>query len=153
MTARVVVWNADYQPVSTSRIQRAMAMIADGRAVIEEALPDKFIRHKNGEFPWPKIIRLLKYVKVPIRYGEEAWSRQGVLRRDDHKCVFCGKHATTIEHLHPTSRGGGARDWMNTAAACQPCNNKKGDRTVKEAHMKLLFKPYVPKKIFLSVHR
>lgn len=152
MTARVVVWNADYRPVSTSRIQRAMTMIADGRAVIEEALPDKFIRHKNGKFPWPKIIRLLTYVKVPIRYGEEAWSRQGVLRRDNHKCVFCGKHANTIEHINPTSRGGGARDWMNTAAACQPCNNKKGSRTLKEAHMKLLFQPYVPKKVYLSVH-
>ncbi len=152
MTARVVVWNADYQPVSTSRIQRAMAMIADGRAVIEEALPDKFIRHKNGEFPWPKIIRLLKYVKVPIRYGPEAWSRQGVLRRDNHKCVFCGKTAKTIEHIMPTSRGGDPRGWLNTAAACQPCNNKKGDRTLKEARMKLLWDPYVPRKLFLSVH-
>jgi hypothetical protein len=152
MTARVVVWNADYRPVSTSRIQRAMAMIADGRAVIEEALPDKFIRHKNGEFPWPKIIRLLKYVKVPFNYGPEAWSRRGVLRRDNHKCCFCGKAATTIEHIMPTSRGGDPRGWMNTAAACQPCNNKKGNRTLKEARMKLLFEPYIPQKLHLSVH-
>ena len=152
MTARVVVWNADYQPVSTTRIARAMAMIADGRAVIEEALPDKIIRHKNGEFLWPKIIRLLKYVKVPFKYGPETWSRQGVLRRDKHKCCFCGKHATTIEHIMPKSRGGDPRGWMNTAAACQPCNNKKGDRTLKEARMKLQFEPYVPQKLFLSVH-
>jgi 5-methylcytosine-specific restriction endonuclease McrA len=152
MTAAVTVWNASYEPISHTRLQRAMALVVAGRAVIEEALPDKFIRHKNGQFPWPKIIRLLKYVKVPIKYGEETWSRQGVLRRDNHKCIFCGKHATTIEHLMPTSRGGGPRDWLNTAAACQPCNNKKGDRTVKEAHMKLLFQPYAPKKIHLSVY-
>lgn len=146
----VVVWNADYQAISRTRVQRAMAMVVDGRAVIEESLPDKFIRHKNGSFPWPKIIRLLKYVRVPFRFGEETWTRQGVLRRDNHKCVFCGKRADTIEHIMPTSRGGAPRCWLNTAAACTKCNGKKGDRTLKEARMKLLWAPYAPKKLHLS---
>lgn len=152
MTAAVLVWNASYEPISHTRIQRAMALVTQGRAVIEEALPDKFVRHKNGKYPWPKIIRLLKYVKVPIRYGPEAWSRAGVLRRDNHKCIFCGKHATTLEHIMPTSRGGDPRGWLNTAAACTSCNNKKGDKTVKEARLKLLWDPYVPRKLHLSVH-
>ena len=151
MTAAVVVWNASYEPISRTRLQRAMALVVAGRAVIEEALPDRFIRHKNGQFPWPKVIRLLKYVKVPFNYGPEAWSRAGVLRRDKNKCVFCGGHATTIEHIMPTSRGGAPRCWLNTAAACQPCNNKKGNRTLKEARMKLLYQPYEPQKLHLAV--
>lgn len=152
MTAAVVVWNASYEPISHTRIQRAMSLVVQGRAVIEEALPDKFIRSKNVVHPWPKIIRLLKYVKVPIRYGDETWTRQGVLRRDNHKCIFCGKHANTIEHIMPTSRGGAPRCWLNTAAACTKCNGKKGNKTLKEAHLKLLFEPYVPKKLHLSIH-
>lgn len=151
MTA-VLVWNASYEPISHTRIQRAMALITSGRAVIEEALPGKFVRSKNETHPWPKIIRLLKYVRVPVKYGPEAWSRQGVLRRDNHTCVFCGKHADTIEHIWPTSRGGAPRSWLNTAAACVKCNGKKGDRTLKEAHMKLLFQPYEPKRLHLSIH-
>ena len=110
MTAAVVVINADYMAISHTRLNRAMAMVVSGRAVIEEALPDKFIRHKNGQFPWPKIIRLLKYVKVPIRYGDETWSRQGVLRRDKHKCVFCGK-AKNLE-------------WYMERAVCENCRGQ-----------------------------
>ena len=152
MTAAVLVYNATYEPISRTRIQRAMALVTAGRAVIEEALPDRWVRSQNKTYPWPKIIRLLAYVKVPFRYGPETWSRGGVLRRDNHKCVFCGKHADTIEHIMPTSRGGDPRCWLNTAAACSPCNGKKGDRTLKEARMKLLWEPYVPQRLHLAVH-
>jgi hypothetical protein len=153
VTAAVLVWNATYEPISRTRLQRAMAMVVAGTAVIEEAVPDKWVRHKTGRYPWPKIIRLLKYVRVPFRYGAETWSKQGVLRRDNHKCVFCGKHADTVEHILPTSRGGDPRCWLNTAAACSPCNNKKGDRTLKESRMRLLWEPFVPMKLHLSIHK
>ena len=153
MTAAVEVWNASYEPISRTRFQRAMALVISGKAVIEEAVPDKWVRHTGGKFPWPKIIRLVKYVKVPFRYGPEAWTKQGVLRRDGHKCVFCGKHADTVEHILPTSRGGDPRCWLNTAAACSKCNGRKSDRTLKEAHMKLLWEPFVPMKLHLAVNR
>lgn len=152
MTAAVLVLNASYEPISRTRVQRAMALVVAGKAVIEEAVPDMWVRHKSGRYPWPKVLRLLKYVKIPFKYGDETWSKAGVLRRDNHKCVFCGKHATTVEHIMPTSRGGDPRCWLNTAAACSPCNGKKGDRTLKESGMKLLFQPYVPKKLHLSVN-
>lgn len=153
MIASVLVLNATYEPISKTRLQRAMAMVVAGTAVIEEAVPDMWIRHKSGRFPWPKVLRLLKYVKIPFRYGPETWSKHGVLRRDNYKCVFCGKAADTVEHIQPTSRGGDPRGWLNTAAACSPCNNKKGNRTLKEARMKLLWEPYAPNKLHLSVHK
>ncbi len=152
MTAAVLVLNASYEPLSRTRLQRAMAMVLNGTAVIEEAVPGLWIHSGKKRFPWPKVLRLLKYVKVPFRYGPEAWSKQGVLRRDGNKCVFCGKHATTVEHILPTSRGGDPRCWLNTAAACSPCNGKKGDRTLKESRMKLLYDPYVPQKLHLKVN-
>lgn len=150
MTA-ILVLNATYEPISRTRLQRAMALVVAGKAVIEEAVPGRFVRHKNGQFVWPKVIRLLKYVKVPFRYGPVTWSKHGVLRRDNYKCVFCNKHADTVEHIMPTSRGGDERCWLNTAAACVKCNNDKGDRTLKEARMKLLWEPFVPHQLHLSV--
>jgi hypothetical protein len=43
----------------------------------------------------------------------------------------------------PMSRGG--RDtWMNVVTACRACNQKKGSRTPEEAHMQLIYAPYVP---------
>lgn len=155
MTAAVVVLNASYEHLSVTKLKRAMALILDGRATIEESHPDKWITTPNGKkFPWPKIIRLLKYVKLSVDYVEEPWSRAGVLRRDKYKCVFCGKRGDTVEHIHPTSRGGGERDWLNTAAACVACNGKKGSKTVKEAGLTLLYKPFVPMKFtFKSTKR
>ena len=65
-----------------------------------------------------------------------------MLERDNWTCAYCGGHARTVDHVMPQSRGGG-NTWMNTVAACGPCNNKKADRTPEEAHMTLLFQPRV----------
>jgi 5-methylcytosine-specific restriction endonuclease McrA len=67
--------------------------------------------------------------------------------RDRHLCAYCGHHfgfdALTREHIHPVSRGGHDA-WMNCITACRACNGRKGNRTPEEAHMSLLYAPYVP---------
>lgn len=153
MSGKVLVLNASYEPISLTRFGRAMAMIVNGTAVVEEAIPDKFVRHASGMIPWPRVLRLIRYVKVPFRAGPTPWSRRGVLERDGHTCVFCSKHANTIEHILPKSRGGEARCWLNTVAACSPCNNKKGNRTLEESGMVLLFEPFIPSNMVLRTAR
>lgn len=151
MTA-VLVLNATYEPISYSRLGRAIALVLDGRAVIEESIPGRFLRHQNGELPYPRLIRLLQFVKVPIRYGPALWSKPGVLKRDKHLCAYCGKTATTIDHIVPASRGG-ANSWENTVAACLRCNGKKSNRTPKEARMVLQFAPTVPMQASLVMRK
>jgi 5-methylcytosine-specific restriction endonuclease McrA len=109
--------------------------------VIHEAEPDRLI----GVYPMPRVVRLVTYVVTRWRYGSggPAWSRGGVLARDGHACGYCGKHATTIDHVLPRSRGG-RNTWKNTVAACKSCNQRKGDRTPGEAGMVLRVKPAVP---------
>ncbi len=34
--------------------------------------------------------------------------------------------------------------WMNVVTACKSCNHRKGNRTPEQAHMPLLYAPYVP---------
>ena len=48
------------------------------------------------------------------------------------RCGYCGGHASTIDHVLPRSRGG-RNTWPNTVAACDGCNQRKGDRTPAEA--------------------
>jgi 5-methylcytosine-specific restriction endonuclease McrA len=67
--------------------------------------------------------------------------------RDRHVCAYCGDAVLpdelTREHIIPTSRGG-QDSWMNCITACKSCNGRKGSRMPEEAHMSLLYLPYVP---------
>ena len=155
MTATVAnmyvnVRNADYQMLGATTLKRAMALVVRGDAVIDEADESRVLRHEKGSFPWPLIVRLLKFIKVPVIRGPAQWSKSGVLRRDGYRCSFCGdNNATSVDHIFPKSRGG--RDtWENTCAACQPCNYKKADRTPEEAGMPLLITPIVPQRLYFQ---
>jgi 5-methylcytosine-specific restriction enzyme A len=53
--------------------------------------------------------------------------RKTVLERDGYVCYWCRGRAWTVDHLRPTSKGGGL-DYTNLVAACGPCNFSKGDR-------------------------
>jgi hypothetical protein len=54
-------------------------------------------------------------------------------------CVFCGRHKgkkggitqMTVDHIHPTCKGGG-NNWMNFAPSCSTCNNRKGALSLLE---------------------
>ncbi len=67
--------------------------------------------------------------------------------RDRNICAYCGSHfhedVLTREHIVPMAQKG--RDhWMNVVTACKACNHRKGNRTPEQAHMPLLYAPYVP---------
>jgi 5-methylcytosine-specific restriction endonuclease McrA len=70
-------------------------------------------------------------------------SRRGVLRRDNHRCGYCGSAASTIDHVMPRSRGG-KDTWENLVACCLRCNNLKGDRTPAEMNWNLQLNPRAP---------
>ncbi|GAA3109071.1 hypothetical protein GCM10020254_63830 [Streptomyces goshikiensis] len=66
-----------------------------------------------------------------------------MLARDQHRCAYCGKRATTVDHVLPRAQGGGDT-WLNTVASCAEDNHRKAARTPEEAGMPLLRKPFVP---------
>jgi CRISPR/Cas system Type II protein with McrA/HNH and RuvC-like nuclease domain len=79
---------------------------------------------------------------------ETVYTERSVLySRDHHMCAYCGDVFSpkdlTIDHVTPKSRGG-KNTWMNTVAACKPCNLRKGSKTPEEAKMHLLYVPYRP---------
>ncbi|MEV0532854.1 HNH endonuclease [Kitasatospora sp. NPDC050463] len=137
-----LVLNASYEPLTTVSLQRAVVLVLQDKAVVEQAHPLRSIRGTGVCVPVPRVIRLQRYVRVPFRQ-QAPWSRRGVLVRDQHLCAYCGHRATTVDHLQPRSRGG-ADSWLNTVAACAEDNQRKADRTPEQAGMKLLRKPFEP---------
>jgi 5-methylcytosine-specific restriction endonuclease McrA len=89
-------------------------------------------------------------VKSP--YKRASLGRENIFKRDNYSCQYCGKRLTyksgTIDHIIPQSKGG-KHSWDNVVVACWPCNNKKDSKTLSEAGMFLLRKPYSPRWITL----
>lgn len=139
-----LVLNASYEPLAVVSVRRAIILILTEKAVVEHADTEKVIRSATRELPTPLVVRLLRFVRVPYR-RKMPWSRGGVLERDGRRCAYCGGRAGSIDHIVPTSRGGAARSWLNTVAACVRCNQSKANRTPTEAGMRLLIEPFEPK--------
>ena len=70
-----------------------------------------------------------------------------LFHRDRHICAYCGTSFShmrlTRDHITPYSRGG-HDTWMNVVTACRACNERKGSRMPEEAHMELVYAPYIP---------
>ncbi|GAB3137435.1 HNH endonuclease [Micromonospora sonneratiae] len=144
----VLVVNADLGPLHRVPVKHAIRMLCRRVAEIHEAEPDRLI----GVFPMPRVVRLVRYVVTRWRYTNgPAWSRAGVLARDNRQCGYCTAPATTVDHILPRSRGG-RNTWQNTISACYGCNQAKGDRTPVEAGMPLRFAVSVPTWAALAQH-
>jgi 5-methylcytosine-specific restriction endonuclease McrA len=137
-----LVLNASFEPLSTVSLNRAVVLVLQDKAVVEQAHPELRMRAAAVDIPVPRVIRLCRYVRVPFR-RQAPWSRRGVLVRDRHRCAYCGGRATTVDHVVPRAQGG--RDsWLNTVAACAADNHRKADRTPEQAGMELLRAPFEP---------
>lgn len=137
-----LVLNASFEPLSTVPLNRAVVLVLQAKAVVEQAHPELRMRGADVDIPVPRVIRLCRYVRVPFR-RQAPWSRRGVLVRDRYRCAYCGRRATTVDHVMPRSQGGGDT-WLNTVAACAEDNHRKANRTPEEAGMMLLRQPFEP---------
>ncbi len=142
MKTHVLVLNQDFSALTVCSVQRAVVLIHLRKAELVEALPGHTLRSPSVSFPWPSIVRLRFYVRVP--YRRIMLSRKNILRRDNFRCQYCGsRESLTVDHVFPKSRGG-KDTWKNLVAACTSCNNKKGSRTPEEANLTLRRKPFRP---------
>lgn len=137
LNSSVLVLNQDFNPINIANARKAI----------------KLLIKRKAEFISEKVIRLLNFIYLPIsRIRNSKPSRKAIHSRDGNKCVYCGATRNlTIDHIIPSSRGGG-NDFLNLVCCCISCNTKKGNKTPEEANMKMLKKPTVPfNKITFSV--
>lgn len=106
---------------------------------------DDWIRAVNFDIQVPRIVRLLRYDRLPR--NSVKFNRRNVFLRDEHRCQYCGRRYTSarlsLDHVLPRSRGG-PDTWENVVCACLSCNVRKGGRTPTEAGMKLIRPPIKP---------
>lgn len=138
----VLLLNASYEPITTISVQRAIVMILEEEADMVSSYPGLYMRSPSRTMDYPSVVRLVKYVKVP-RYRKAYLSRKAILSRDGHECAYCGGRANTMDHIVPRSKGG-PHTWENVIACCFSCNQRKGNRSVKEMGWKLRFQPFRP---------
>ena len=139
---RTLVLNAGYEPLAVVSFRRALVLVLSGKASVIAESGDPVVG-PTEILARPSVILLHRYVNIPYREGTAA-TRRGVLRRDGHQCAYCGKAASTVDHVLPKSRGGND-SWENMVACCLRCNNAKGDRTLSQLGWQLRFLPQPPR--------
>ena len=168
---RLLVINRNYQPIATCTLKSAINKLFNEAAVIilppggDSPIWQEFtwedwakIQPKEGEsvlqavrraFKIPEIIKTLDY--DGMHHRQQKLTRRGLFKRDNYTCQYCGKRAPDevglddmgIDHVLARSRGG-VTSWENCVLSCTDCNRKKDDRSLEEAHMKLLSVPKMP---------
>jgi 5-methylcytosine-specific restriction endonuclease McrA len=137
----VLCINATCEPVNIVTARRAIVMVCKGVAVVEE-VSEHLVRTGRIGIPVPNVIRLVRYRRVPRQ--NRSVSRKGILLRDGFACQYCQSKlpagGLTLDHVVPRSRGG-LNTWENLVACCSGCNNRKSNRTPREAGMALVRQP------------
>lgn len=138
---QVLLLNATYEPMRVIPLQRAVCLLLAGRAEVthSSAAP---LRSAHQVMDTPVVVRLTSYVYVPRR-DVRPLSRAALLARDNHRCQYCGRRGSTIDHVVPRSRGG-QHIWTNVVIACDRCNFRKADRLLAEIGWVLRRRPAAP---------
>ena len=128
--------------------QKAISMWFAGRVEIVEVYENKKIKTVDEAIPVPSIVRFVGNVIKKFRFNRVVkFSRENVFIRDEGQCQYCGIEMTkanfTLDHIIPSSQGG-KKVWSNIVACCKRCNQKKGNKSLKQAGMKLRRKPDTP---------
>lgn len=138
LNSSVLVLNSDYNPINICNARRAIVLL---------------IKHK-AYMVTEKVIRLIEYIRLPHRrLMANHPTRNLIYKRDGYTCAYCGaKERLTIDHIHPSSRGG-EDTWENLVTACCKCNSLKGNRTPQESNMILRVIPKAPyNKLHLTIN-
>ncbi len=172
LTSQVLVLNRHYMPVRIVNVRRAISLLFRELAEVIDCDSGYYSNHNIDSwlevsrihheyephlFDWlhsvhvsiavPRIVRLLFYDRLPKTRVK--LNRRNIFVRDGNVCQYCGRHfpssELSLDHVVPRSKGGPA-SWENLVCACVRCNNKKGGRTPKQAHMKLIKKPVMPRR-------
>lgn len=146
--SRVIVLNADYTFLHYTTVRRAHALVNLHKKATAASEKVEYILIKtiNTVYKIPKVIRLITYIRRMYR-NKVACIKGNVFIRDRYKCCYCGKTLSkdkcTAEHIIPKDQGG-QFTWDNIVTACEKCNFNKGNKTPKQARMKMLYRPYQP---------
>lgn len=161
----VLVLNKNFFPVHITWWQEAMTLLVTERASVVdhdyrtysfdnwkelskmiENHPHGYIHTPSMRIAIPDVIVLRKWDRLPP--GNVKFTRKNIYHHYKNRCCYCGKRYDTsklnLDHVIPRSKGG-MTNWSNIVLSCIPCNQKKRNRTPKEANMTMEYTPNAPK--------
>ena len=95
----VEVYNADYRVLSRIPWQEAVRLILRGAVyVIDVHSPAVHIHSPSLVIELPVSVALREYVHIPYK-ADYGVTRDGVLRRDQHICAYCGGRRHRGPHI------------------------------------------------------
>lgn len=143
--------NADFSPMSvfplsTMTWQDAIPGILKKKLYVvseyDERIPT--VNPVNA-FKFPSVVVSANYVSKARHHAP--FNRENIWYRDMGKCAYCREDVSlrdlTFDHVYPRSLGGPA-DWENIVCACQECNVRKANKTVKQSGMNPHRMPHRP---------
>ena len=142
--------NASYEPLMIVPARRAIRLVLEEKAEVIEADGERAFRSVTDHYPFPLVIRLVRYVHVPRKFRRQV-TNTFLFARDHYSCQYCGRHKRALrhrefltrDHVKPVSRGG-TNAWENVVTACSTCNHRKGNRLPSEAGLRLATRPSEP---------
>lgn len=144
---RVLLLNKDYQPLRIMSWKSAfIKMFSPTQSLDVVKYYDDFSvnsAHRSHKVPAVMVVRS-RYVNYARKVKNESNYKKYVYVRDNYKCQYCGKDCAhnelTVDHVVPKSKGG-ANNWTNLVTSCVACNNKKADKSCKDARMHPQWQP------------
>tara|TARA_R110001606_G_C15215706_1_gene633394 strand:- start:284 stop:775 length:492 start_codon:yes stop_codon:yes gene_type:complete len=108
---------------------------------------DDFIHTVNGPVRLPTVVLCSNYKGI-MNIKAKFPTKQNIWERDKYTCVYTGeklnKETLSIDHVIPKSSGG-CSTWENLVTCQRILNSNKGSKSLKEAKLKLRYRPYKPK--------
>lgn len=117
---KFLLLNASYEPLRFCDWRKAVLLIIKQKALLISE----------------KVLKLVYYIKLPHTFIADLKanrpSRKKILERDGYECQYCGRKSNlTLDHIIPRSKGGD-NSWENLVTACEPCNLRKGNKSLSE---------------------
>ena len=67
MNAKVLILNQNYEPMSVINVRKAIVLLYLGKAELIEAHDGSVLRSVSLSMPFPSIVRLSVFVRVPFK--------------------------------------------------------------------------------------
>jgi len=135
--------NANAEPLRLIKWQRALKLSLLGKVTVLETY-DWEVHSQYQRWSVPAVVISRRFHK---HYHRVKLDHKRLYARDGWICQYCGKKFSsdelTWDHVVPLAQQG-TTTWTNLVTACMKCNYQKGNRTPKQAHMRLLRKPKEP---------
>lgn len=144
---KVLALSHTYEPLGLIGWERAITLVCSGKVQTLSEY-EREVRSPTVSFRVPSVVVFRNNKRG--RAKSIRFSRMNVWIRDEGKCQYCLKNVSsqdfTLDHVLPRKLGG-TTIWTNVVTCCYLCNQRKGDKSVAQANMRLLRQPVKPQSL------